>query len=50
MTEKIQKLMNDSALARWGALILIALMMFFAYVISISAREVRQRMHVRMCS
>ncbi|MBP5566970.1 MAG: MFS transporter [Bacteroidales bacterium] len=32
MTEKIQKLMNDSALARWGALILIALMMFFAYL------------------
>ena len=32
MTEKIQKLMNDSAAARWGALVLIALMMFFAYL------------------
>ncbi len=32
MTEKIQKLMNDSPVARWSALILIALMMFFAYM------------------
>ena len=32
MTEKITKLMNDSAVARWGALILIASMMFFAYM------------------
>lgn len=30
--EKIQKLMNDSAPARWSALVLIALMMFFAYM------------------
>ena len=32
MTEKIKKLMNDSAATRWTALILIALMMFFAYL------------------
>lgn len=32
MTEKIQKLLNDSPVARWTALILIALMMFFGYM------------------
>src|SRR5574344_2222396 len=32
MTEKIYKLMNDSPVARWSALILIALMMFFGYM------------------
>ena len=32
MTEKVQKLMNDSPLARWTVLILVALMMFFAYM------------------
>ncbi len=32
MTEKIQKLLNDSPVARWSALILIALMMFFGYM------------------
>lgn len=32
MTEKIQKLLNDSPAARWTALILLALMMFFAYM------------------
>ena len=32
MSEKINKLMNDSALARWSVLILVALMMFFAYM------------------
>lgn len=32
MAEKLQKLMNDSAAVRWTALILIALMMFFAYL------------------
>lgn len=32
MTKKIQKMMNDYPLARWAALILIALMMFFAYM------------------
>lgn len=32
MTEKLQKLMNDSPAARWSALILIALMMFFGYM------------------
>lgn len=32
MTEKIQKLLNESPFARWSALILIALMMFFAYM------------------
>ena len=32
MSEKIQKLMNDSAPLRWTALILIAMMMFFAYL------------------
>ena len=32
MSEKIQKLMNDSPAARWTALILIALMMFFGYM------------------
>ena len=32
MTEKINKLMNDSPVARWSALILIALMMFFGYM------------------
>ena len=32
MVQQIQKKLNDSALARWSALILIALMMFFAYM------------------
>ncbi len=32
MTEKLQKFINDSFIARWTALILIALMMFFAYM------------------
>jgi len=32
MADKIQKLLNDSPAARWTALILIALMMFFGYV------------------
>ncbi len=32
MSDKINKLMNDSAATRWTALILIALMMFFAYL------------------
>lgn len=32
MTEKVVKLLNDNAVARWGALILIASMMFFAYM------------------
>lgn len=32
MTEKIQKLINDNPVARWSALILIALMMFFGYM------------------
>ena len=32
MPEKVQKLLNDSAAARWTALILIASMMFFAYM------------------
>ncbi|MBR7027142.1 MAG: MFS transporter [Bacteroidales bacterium] len=32
MTEKVQKLLNDYPAARWCALILIALMMFFAYM------------------
>ncbi len=32
MTEKIQKLMNDSPLARWTVLFLVASMMFFAYM------------------
>ena len=32
MTQAIQKRLNDSAIARWIALILIALMMFFAYM------------------
>ncbi len=32
MTELIQKRMNDSAAARWTALVLIALTMFFAYM------------------
>ncbi len=32
MTEKIQRLLNDSPVARWSALILIALMMFFGYM------------------
>ena len=32
MAEKIQKLMNDYPAARWAALILIALMMFFGYM------------------
>ena len=29
---KVQKLMNDSAIARWTVLVLIALMMFFGYM------------------
>ena len=32
MAEKIHKLMNDSPVARWTVLILVALMMFFAYM------------------
>ena len=32
MSEKIYKLLNDNAWARWGALVLIASMMFFAYM------------------
>ncbi len=32
MTEKVQRLMNESPAARWTALILIALMMFFGYM------------------
>jgi len=32
MTEKIQKLMNDNPVARWSVLILVASMMFFAYM------------------
>ena len=32
MTEKIQKVLSDSPAARWSALILLALMMFFAYM------------------
>ncbi len=32
MTEKVQKLLNDSKAARWAALLLIALMMFFGYM------------------
>ena len=32
MAEKLHKLMNDSPVARWTVLILVALMMFFAYM------------------
>ena len=32
MTQTIQRKLNDSALVRWSALILISLMMFFAYM------------------
>ncbi|MGM9792253.1 MAG: MFS transporter [Candidatus Cryptobacteroides sp.] len=32
MAEKVQKLMNDYPVARWSVLILVALMMFFAYM------------------
>ena len=32
MTEKVIKLMNDNPAARWAALILIALAMFFGYM------------------
>ena len=32
MTQTIQRKLNDSAFARWTALVLIALMMFFAYM------------------
>ncbi len=32
MTETIKRFMNDSAIARWSALVLIASMMFFAYM------------------
>ena len=32
MSQKVNQLMNDSAFLRWSALILIALMMFFAYL------------------
>ena len=31
MTQTIKKFINDSAAARWTALILVASMMFFAY-------------------
>ena len=32
MTEKVYKLLNDNPVARWSALVLIASMMFFAYM------------------
>ena len=32
MTEKIHRLMNDNPVARWTVLVLVALMMFFAYM------------------
>ncbi|MBR6457202.1 MAG: MFS transporter [Bacteroidales bacterium] len=32
MSEKVQQLMNDNPVARWSVLILVALMMFFAYM------------------
>jgi hypothetical protein len=32
MVEKVHQLLNDSKAARWAALILIALMMFFGYM------------------
>jgi len=32
MAQKIQKLLNDNPIARWSVLILVALMMFFAYM------------------
>ena len=32
MTQTIQKKLNDSAVARWGAMVLIALMMLFAHM------------------
>ena len=32
MVKQVQKLMNDSPLARWTVLVLVALMMFFAYM------------------
>lgn len=32
MEDKLNKLMNDSFIARWSVLILVALMMFFAYM------------------
>ena len=32
LAEKIQRFINDNAAARWAALILIALMMFFGYM------------------
>ena len=32
MTQKISKMMNDSPLARWTVLVLVALMMFFTYM------------------
>lgn len=32
MTQKISKMMNNSLLARWTVLVLVALMMFFAYM------------------
>jgi len=32
MAEKVNRLMNDNPIARWAVLILVALMMFFAYM------------------
>ena len=32
MTQTIKRKLNDSAVARWSAVILISLMMFFAYM------------------
>ena len=32
MSEKVQKMMNDSPVARWTVLVLVAAMMFFAYM------------------
>ena len=32
MAEAVKKLMNDNPVARWGVLILVASMMFFAYM------------------
>ena len=32
MSEKVYKFLNDNPVARWSALVLIASMMFFAYM------------------
>ena len=49
MVQKIQKTLRDSAFARWAVLVLVASMMFFAYMFVdfLSPLESRRTWHLR---